>query len=69
MQSSRAARMASNLRVMKEAQRAGSPQPSGDGYSFDELNAAEMPPAESAEPPSGDANADALALLGELNEV
>ena len=33
------------------------------------VHGAEMPPAESAEPQSGDANADALAMLGELNAV
>ena len=58
------------LAAAKEARSIGA-KPSGDGYSFDELNAAEMPPAESAETAevSYDTNADALDFIAELNEV
>lgn len=65
----RAERMSWNLRVMKAAE--GGPRIAacdGEGYSLDELNGAGEDPsrAESAE---GEANADALSFLGELNAV
>ena len=64
----RAERMAWNLRVMKEA--AQGPQPTGEGYSFEELNgAADLSHAEDAEGAEIADNADALNFIGELNAV
>lgn len=67
----RAARMAENLRVMKEA--AQGPKPTGEGYSFEELNGADVSrrDAEGALGLSNDAayNADALSFIDELNAV
>ena len=60
----RAERMAWNLRVIKDA--AQGPQPTGEGYSFEELNEA----SEGVETCGSDGvNSDALNFIGELNAV
>ena len=46
----RAARMANNLRVIKDAEAAKAPVPDGEGYSFDDLAGAAPAPAPDAEP-------------------
>ena len=66
----RAARMADNLRVMKEAA-AGPRIADGEGFSLDELNAAAEDAGEAGFSPSADTetNANALDFIGELNAV
>ena len=66
----RAARMANNLRVMKEAANAEArgPAPTGDGFTLEELNGASASPDVQA-PLEHSPNADALAFLDELNHV
>ena len=66
----RAERMASNLRVIKaaEAARVSGPEPTGEGFSFDELNGAGAPSSSSELELEG-ANADSLAFLDQMNAV
>jgi hypothetical protein len=68
----RAARMAHNLCVIKEAgaAKAAGPQPDGEGYGLDELNEAGWTrPVASDEEQGEESNADALAFLDAVNAV
>jgi hypothetical protein len=77
----RAARMANNLRVIKEAADAETrgPEPTGDGFTLDELNNASNAFSPAEESPCGSGfvaagevsspNADALAFLDQVNAV
>lgn len=65
----RAERMASNLRVIKaaEAARVSGPEPTGEGFSFDELNGADDHFRDVTKMES--ANNDSLAFLDQMNAV
>lgn len=67
----RARRMASNLRVLKEAAEAGGrgPAPDGDGYSLDDLNGAAISEDRLTDQVCDEGNADALAFLAAANAV
>ena len=66
----RAARMANNLRVIKAAKDAAArgPEPTGEGFSLEELNGAGAP-GSSPELEPGNDNASALVFLAQLNAV
>ena len=67
----RAGRMAGNLRVMKEAKEAAArgPAPDGEGYAFEELATSDAETSYGYDDADGTDNADALALVGQLNAV